>query len=294
MASAMSATYSSSKHSTRVSRAMARAICIERLSAAARSRRSCRCTSCMKRWKVAPAPLGERQAVEEQIHEPGLAAADAAPQVQSAHRSPRRTGAEDAEPARQARAPRRLRAGAGADPRVARALRAAPGRIAGDVPRARAGSGRADRRPRARARRRKAALRRASLRTRLQDCKLGQIAEILERTRIGERIHVVHRQPVDDVAHRKLGELAGERARQVRHRDDLAPARAARWSGCGWCCGSPCSAPHRAATPRAAARTAPRARHPASPGRPPALRQSAAGSRPRSRSPRYRCARRRD
>ena len=41
------------------------------------------------------------------------------------------------------------------------------------------------------------------------------------RTGIGERIRVLHRQTVDDVAHRELGELAGERTGEVRHGDDL-------------------------------------------------------------------------
>src|SRR5215472_15340843 len=43
---------------------------------------------------------------------------------------------------------------------------------------------------------------------------------MLERAGVGERIPVLHRQAVNDVAYRELGEFAGERAREVGYRDD--------------------------------------------------------------------------
>src|SRR5262252_2898311 len=61
----------------------------------------------------------------------------------------------------------------------------------------------------------------ASLLTRASGPELGQLAEVLERCGVGERIEVLHRQSVDDIAHGELGELAGEGAREIRNRNDL-------------------------------------------------------------------------
>ena len=49
--------------------------------------------------KVTPAGFWEREALEEEIHEPGFAAANAAPEIQPALRLPRRAADEAAEPA---------------------------------------------------------------------------------------------------------------------------------------------------------------------------------------------------
>src|ERR1700750_1770960 len=59
----------------------------------------------------------------------------------------------------------------------------------------------------------------ASLLTRTSGPELGQLAEVLERCGVGERIEVLHRQSVDHIAHRELGELAGEGTREIRDRD---------------------------------------------------------------------------
>src|SRR6516162_7400692 len=61
----------------------------------------------------------------------------------------------------------------------------------------------------------------ASLLTRASGAELGQLAEVLERCRVGERIEVLHRQAVDHIAHRELGELAGQGTREIRNRNDL-------------------------------------------------------------------------
>src|SRR6185312_12743526 len=49
--------------------------------------------------EVAPTRFGEGQALEEQVHEPGLAAAHAAPEVQTALRLPHGAADQAAEPA---------------------------------------------------------------------------------------------------------------------------------------------------------------------------------------------------
>ena len=51
---------------------------------------------------------------------------------------------------------------------------------------------------------------------------LAQLLErqLLERFGVRERLDVLHRPAVHDVAHRELGELAAARPRQIRHRDD--------------------------------------------------------------------------
>src|ERR1700722_657221 len=54
---------------------------------------------------------------------------------------------------------------------------------------------------------------------------------MLERVWIGERVAVVHRPSMNDIAHGKLGELARKRARHIGDRDDLGrhmPRRGAR------------------------------------------------------------------
>src|SRR5574337_2097317 len=48
-----------------------------------------------------------------------------------------------------------------------------------------------------------------------------QVAVLLQRLGIGERVGVFHRPPVDHVAHRELGDLAADGARDVGHREDL-------------------------------------------------------------------------
>ena len=50
--------------------------------------------------EVQPAAFAQRQAVEEQVHEPGLAAPDATPEVQAAHRRAAAGGQQRGEPAR--------------------------------------------------------------------------------------------------------------------------------------------------------------------------------------------------
>src|SRR5262245_50189046 len=49
----------------------------------------------------------------------------------------------------------------------------------------------------------------------------GQILVERERFRVGQRLGVLHITPMHDIAHRKLGDLAGARARDVGDRNDL-------------------------------------------------------------------------
>ena len=91
MASAMSVTNSSSKQSTRVSRAMPRGDALERRRAGPAGCFSSRVHFVHEAVEVQPPALRERQAREEQVHEPGLAAARPPP-----HRYRPRTGAPGA------------------------------------------------------------------------------------------------------------------------------------------------------------------------------------------------------
>ena len=238
--------------------------------------------------KVAAPSLGEGQVGVEEIHEPGLAAPDAAPQVQSAHRRGRPGRPHGPQPA--TRKPRRPVTGEQARLQIHEAVDGGDLRRVGyemPLPRPHGSNAAAGLRPRR-------GSRPGLSRSRALDLQLRQIAKVLERGGVGERIEVLDRQSMDDVAHRQFGEFPGQRARDVGDGDDRARARAAPWSVCGWFRGWCASAPHRVRRPAAAARTAPRAHRPAIPDRRRALRPPAAGSPPPRRSPRCRCARRPD
>src|SRR5690606_633720 len=58
---------------------------------------------------------------------------------------------------------------------------------------------------------------------------LRKVPVEFERFRVGERLLVLHLPPVYDVAHGKLGDLAGLRARNVGHGDDAG--RYVAWAG---------------------------------------------------------------
>ena len=79
----MSVTKNSSKHSTRASCAMRFGDLFERRLALAQ-RLELRVHVVHEAVEMATALLREGQAVEEQVHEPGLAAADAAPEIEAA------------------------------------------------------------------------------------------------------------------------------------------------------------------------------------------------------------------
>src|SRR5688572_20324858 len=59
------------------------------------------------------------------------------------------------------------------------------------------------------------------VRARNRSLQLWQVAEQLERLGIGQGIDVLDRSPVNDVAHRKLGDLTTDRAWDVRYLHDL-------------------------------------------------------------------------
>src|SRR5579872_921414 len=62
-------------------------------------------------------------------------------------------------------------------------------------------------------------------------CEIRQIAEVLEGLGVGERVDVLDRQPMHHIAHGQFGQLAGQRPRNVRYRDDLC--RDVAWRGVG-------------------------------------------------------------
>ena len=87
--------------------------------------------------------------------------------------------------------------------------------------------------------------------------------EMRQCFRIGQRLRVLHRAAVHHVAHRELDDLAALGARNVLDLQRPSPARGAAWC-CAriWCLDLLRSAPRRAPGPRAAGRTARRARRP--------------------------------
>ena len=222
----------------------------------------------MKRWKWRRRLLRERQALEEHVHQPGLAAADAAPQIEAASRRPAR-----------------LRMPSFASSALAPSTGAPR---CGDQPRA---AGRPARRRRLQLRgvlAKAALLRSARVRSRSPARRPWPVApsasrqvsssarsrKMLQRLRIRERVHVLHRAAMDHVAHGELGDLAGQRARDIRHGDDLrrhVPRRGRRADRVADRLLQRLVERRRRAS---AARTAPRARRLAIPARRRALRRS--------------------
>ena len=120
---------------------------------------------------------------------------------------------------------------------------------------------------------------------------IRQIAKMLERLRVGQRIDVLHRQPVDHIAHGKLGNLPRQRARQVSHRNDFRRHMARRRMGADRVANLLSQRLVELDVRLSGARTTPPARHSASPAQPQALRRLPPAPRPRRRSPPYRYVR---
>src|SRR6185437_12962775 len=51
---------------------------------------------------------------------------------------------------------------------------------------------------------------------------IRQVAEMLERLRIGERVHILDRQSMNDIAYRELGEFPRQRTGEVGNGDDFS------------------------------------------------------------------------
>ena len=197
IASAMSVTTNSSKQMMRVSSAISSATSSSGFS-------TLRC--CFQPFvhgrheamEVLPAFVVERQRVVEEIHDEGLAAPDAAPEIEPAHRrcaSCRRAS----RPCRASRDAARRAADRGTG---ARALR---------------------RRAPARRRRRARRARRAgdTVRAGPSRFELGAADEMVERLRVRERVAVADGPAVNRFAHRELDDLAVHRARNVGDGEDL-------------------------------------------------------------------------